>query len=152
MKVLKNQSGKNNGHWKGGRYIESQGYIRILKPEHHRANNIGYVCEHILVAEKVLGKKLPVGAVVHHKNSNKQDNKKKNLVICENNIYHMYLHKRMRAYKACGNPSWLKCYICKKYDDPLNIYKNNNHGSTVHTKCRTALQRVKRREKKCIVY
>lgn len=53
--------------------------------------------EHIFLAEKALGRKLPEGAVVHHMNGNPLDNYTRfNLVICPNQSYHMLLHKRMR--------------------------------------------------------
>lgn len=52
--------------------------------------------EHILVAEKALGKRLPSGAVVHHVNEKRADNRPQNLVICPNEDYHRLLHKRMK--------------------------------------------------------
>lgn len=52
--------------------------------------------EHILVAERALGKKLPKGAVVHHINLDTHDNRGSNLVICPNEAYHRLLHRRMR--------------------------------------------------------
>lgn len=65
----------------------------------------GYVCIqhsgkkkmlHVLVAEKALGKSLPKGAVVHHVDRNRQNNTSTNLVVCPNQAYHLFLHKRMR--------------------------------------------------------
>ncbi len=65
--------------WKGGRRIV-RGYIRLLLPEHPRADKRGYVCEHILVWEKATGKSLPKGWVVHHLNGIRGDNRPVNLV------------------------------------------------------------------------
>ena len=52
--------------------------------------------EHIVVAEKALGKPLPKGARVHHVNLDTHDNRRRNLVICPDEAYHQLLHKRMR--------------------------------------------------------
>src|SRR5579863_7819191 len=55
------------------------------------------VREHIYLAEKALGRKLPEGAVVHHMNEDGTDNHTPfNLVICPDRAYHNLLHTRMR--------------------------------------------------------
>jgi hypothetical protein len=69
-------------------------YVRVLMPDHPR-NRSRYVFEHILVAEKALGKHLPPGAVVHHVDEDGLNNKPWNLVICQDNAYHRFLHKRL---------------------------------------------------------
>ena len=56
--------------------------------------------EHVAVAEKSLGKPLPPGAVVHHVNEDKLDNRNSNLVICPDRAYHNALHAKMRAQSA----------------------------------------------------
>lgn len=73
------QKGKNNPNWKGGRNLDSDGYIRLLKPKHPRANG-GYVFEHIVIWEKAHNKKLPKGWVIHHLNGIKDDNRIENLL------------------------------------------------------------------------
>ena len=92
--------GENNPSWNGGKFIDGHGYVRILRPDHPEANNKGYINEHRLIAEEVLGKSLPSGAVMHHVNGDKTDNRRKNLVICQDENYHGLLHKRQRAIKA----------------------------------------------------
>lgn len=100
-------------------------------------------CEHILLAETVLGRSLGKNEVVHHVDGNKLNNAPSNLVICTRS-YHALIHQRMRAIEASGNPNWRKCQICKKYDDPLNLYIGT--GITIfHRFCKNERER-KRRE------
>jgi hypothetical protein len=55
------------------------------------------VLEHVMLAEKALGKKLPPKTVIHHMNGIKDDNfTPLNLVICPDQAYHMLIHKRTR--------------------------------------------------------
>ena len=91
----KGRSGEKNGNWKGGRSKAVDGYMLILYHGHSRADSHGYVREHILVSEKALGKPLPSGVVIHHINGIKDDNRRQNLIICQDETYHRLLHKRM---------------------------------------------------------
>ena len=135
--------GENAYRWNGGVTSNNQGRILIHNPNHPRAMVRGYVLRYILVAEKALGKPLPKKAVVHHHDEKAYNDKNKNLVICEDNGYHLLLHKRMRAYQSCGNASWLKCSICKKYDYPKNLYTPPRGGSSYHKKCKSEYQKTR---------
>lgn len=134
----KGRNGKSSASWRGGKTITKDGYIRIYNPGHPRAIN-GYVLEHVLVAEKALGKALPPKAMVHHIDGNRQNNKPSNLVICESNKYHRWIHQRMRALKACGHANWRSCKYCKKYDDPKNMFVKDNQA--YHKLCSNEYQR-----------
>lgn len=134
--------GSMNPNWNGGK-TSSHGYIFILKPDHQRANHYGYVGEHTLIAEEVFGKPLPDGAVVHHVNGIKSDNRKENLVICQDENYHRLLHRKLRALKTCGHADWRKCQYCKEYDDPENLFITKN-GNVYHNKCELEYQRQRR--------
>lgn len=69
--------------------------------------------EHILIAERALGKPLPKGAEVHHVNEDKRNNRPSNLVICQDRAYHALLHRRARVLRASGNPNTQRiCYRC----------------------------------------
>ena len=133
--------GHNPQNWSNGFTKHSSGYIQIWKPSHPRANQKGYVFEHILIVEKALGKPFPEGAEVHHLNGNVADNRPQNLVVCPNRAYHMLLHQRQRALAECGHATWRKCWICKEYDAPenLEIAKRKNNPNKlcpiVHRKC-----------------
>jgi hypothetical protein len=80
--------------------ISYHGYALVHAVDHPKADKDGYVREHVLVAERALGKFLPPGAMVHHVNEVKADNRGANLVICENHAYHQLLHRRMRKLEA----------------------------------------------------
>ncbi len=59
--------------WKGGRLIDSDGYIRIWKPKHQWPRK-GYILEHVMVMENVIGRKIRIDECVHHKDHNRQNN------------------------------------------------------------------------------
>jgi len=109
---------------------------------------------HRAIVEKVLGKPLPEGAQIHHVDGNRHNNANSNLVVCPSTSYHWLLHKRQRAYDACGNPNWMMCRLCKKWDDPKNmhVYTPRNRNPTgymqstraAHRKC-DAADTMKRR-------
>ncbi len=80
-------AGGKNKSWKGGRGLDN-GYISIRIGKRQRKR------EHVLIAEKVLGRKIKKGEVIHHINGIKSDNRNRNLIICTNS-YHVYLHNKM---------------------------------------------------------
>ena len=73
--------GPNNKNWKGGKYIDKNGYVYILQPNHPNANLKGYVFEHRFIMEKHLGRILGKKEFVHHKNGIKNDNRLENLSV-----------------------------------------------------------------------
>ena len=60
-------AGSLNGNWRGGRTRHKAGYVMIRIANHPRASS-GYVFEHILVAEEILGRYLVDGETVYHIN------------------------------------------------------------------------------------
>lgn len=79
--------------YKAGNYV-SEGYTMV-----HLGKN-EYKAEHVLMAEKALGKPLPPGAEVHHVDRDKSNNNTKtkwNLVVCPDHSYHALLHRRAVA-------------------------------------------------------
>lgn len=99
--------------WKGGRQTH-EGRVLIRLPQHPQAHRRGYVFEHVLVAERALGKLLPRGVVVHHVDENPLNNANVNLAILPSQGYHVSLHARLRILKAGGDP-WTQriCCTCK---------------------------------------
>lgn len=76
---------------------------------------------HRVIAERALGHSIPLTAQVHHVNEDKADPSPGNLVLCNDAAYHKLLHLRQRALDACGNANWLRCKMCKQYDEPANL-------------------------------
>jgi len=68
-------------YWKGGRTINTQGYVLIRMPSHPNTTCGGYVLEHRLVMEKKLGRYLKSWEEVHHINGKRDDNRDENLFL-----------------------------------------------------------------------
>jgi hypothetical protein len=84
------------GHYKGGKNRSSSGYIYVLSPNHPRHTRDGYVFEHILVAEKKIGRYLKKGELVHHIDGDHANNNPNNLMVMTKQE-HQLLHARLRA-------------------------------------------------------
>ncbi len=82
-----------------------KGYVHLYAPNDPNAHTNGFIAEHILVAQAALGKPLPTRSVVHHVNGVRTDNRNSNLVICQDNTYHFFLHRRARVVAMGGNPN-----------------------------------------------
>lgn len=80
LKKICQKKGEDSPSWKGGRRIE-EGYVLIYLPDHPKAKSNGYVREHTVIMEKVLGRSLHKDENVHHKNGNKEDNRIENLEL-----------------------------------------------------------------------
>lgn len=76
----KGKFGSASAGWRGGRHIRN-GYVYTYARGHPNATKDGYVMEHRLVMESVLGRQLLSQENVHHKNGIKDDNRVENLEL-----------------------------------------------------------------------
>jgi hypothetical protein len=91
--------GRKSINWKGGKYIDNDGYMLILSRTHPNANNQGYVREHRLIMEKHLGRILLKSEIVHHINNDKKDNRIENLMLFSSCGEHIKYHSQIKNIK-----------------------------------------------------
>lgn len=150
----------NMGNQKSVRYLN--GYRVIYLPSHHRAMNSenwkGYVYEHIVVAESVLGRNLLNDELVHHLDGDRSNNRSCNLLVLPRSE-----HSKIEHWLLCGAPSakadgknrmnsgkpkWAKpdyCTICGITLQGTQINCCSNECSNLYR------QKVKRPSKECLI-
>lgn len=93
-------------------------YNYVKLPNHPRCDNDGYVYEHIVVAERKLGRMLKSGEVVHHVDGNKKNNNPDNLMVFASDSDHIKYHhggtavKDNDVYKCLSKDRRKSCTIC----------------------------------------
>lgn len=108
-KISDGNKGRKAWNWNNGKR-KSRGYMKVLKPNHLRADSKGYVDEHILVAEEMLGRGLEFygklhrnNEIVHHIDCNGLNNDPENLYICSKSkhpmIHNKFGHMTGELYK-----------------------------------------------------
>ncbi|OPY70007.1 MAG: hypothetical protein A4E63_01743 [Syntrophorhabdus sp. PtaU1.Bin050] len=87
--------GSNNSQWNGGVTFHT-GYKLLKRRTHPKANNHGYVPEHRLVMEKILGRPLKNEEIVHHCNGDRLDNRPYNLRLFTTKGEHTAFHNKLK--------------------------------------------------------
>jgi len=82
-------------YWKSypNRIISFHGYILIKKWSHPFASKQGYVAEHRLIAESILGRYLTKKEIIHHIDENRSNNDPDNLYLFPNKGQHANYHR-----------------------------------------------------------
>lgn len=114
------------GHQARGRTIKS-----------YRMTSAGgrFELAHRYRAAVALGKPLPPRVVVHHADGSRREDAQ--LVLCENQAYHMLLHARMRVVAAGGNPNTDKiCWRCRKVKSKAEFPPNRGEADGISGQCR----------------
>lgn len=117
------------------RFLDSNGYYYVYMPDHHRAKQNGCVAEHILVAERKLGRPLRDGEVVHHEDENKTNNSEDNLYVFVSAAAHSSFHSGGKRFPV--GDAWdtervlhdIECLVCKtisKREKPKTSMKQEN--------------------------
>ena len=104
------RKGENHPSWRGGLRLGGQNgaYITIHKPEHPFANSSGYVLQHRLVSEEMLGRYLSPEEVPHHLNGDTKDNCWSNIIVLSNQASHVRLHKHLEQQASEKDAEWEK--------------------------------------------
>lgn len=122
-------------------YITNQGYVFKFAPDHPRTSTRGYVLEHILVMESVIGGPIPEGMVVHHRDKVKTNNDPSNLQLMTAKD-HSKLHALLNASQLGAENR--RCSYCKMVDHISNMSVNTASRHYFHRKCKSAYWKLHR--------
>lgn len=136
--IYKHLNGKNydnrssnicpiRGYLNNGKTILN-GYIAIYMPEHKKSFSNGCVYEHVIVAEKILGRELTEEECVHHKDHNRQNNEEDNLMVFATSSDHAFYHGGANIIKREDG-----AYIAIK-DDSIFVKSFKNKNKTTQCK------------------
>ncbi len=145
-----NQKGKLNNHWKGGSYVDAEGYVLVHTPEHPNAQANGYIRRARLTLSQHLGRPLISFEIAHHKNGDRADDRVENLEL-RTASQHSKNHRiakwnkqhpdgELRVCRTCGKVAWTTCDLEDFSFDPKSLHSRQNE-------CKVCCNSRKMREK-----
>lgn len=113
-------------------------FTPVTSSGHMRRTQAPRYLLHELIAMKAFGRSLPSSSVIHHADGNPSNNANTNLVICQDQAYHMLLHALQRVLNAGGNPHTDKlCATCKTpKSKAAEFTRNASTWDGLHPECR----------------
>jgi len=102
-----------------GTFIDQWGYVMVKTSSLPGA--MAYTAQHVLVAEKTLGRPLIRGEVVHHIDGDKQNNDPDNLFVCNRSI-HRAVHRSLEVLACQLVRNGLLIFVNGKY-----LWNENSH-------------------------
>lgn len=96
-KLWKNKEYKNHMKKIHRKKVSKRGnYLQIYYPQHPRVNERGYVYQHIIIMEKIIGRYLKPKEIIHHIDGNRYNNSENNLMLFKSRGQHINFHRRNR--------------------------------------------------------
>ena len=127
------RAGRDHSAWKGGRVLDKTGYVLILAPLHpHARSPRGYIGEHRLLVEVLLGRYLKREEVVDHIDGNMMNNHPDNLRLFPCNADHL-------AWTLRGKERRIR-HDNPEYDDSKSIQKNRQYPNETDTLAQCPLE------------
>lgn len=127
--------------------MSNEKYQLVYFPNHPRSHVNGCVYEHIIVAEKILGRALSQEEVVHHEDENKRNNVDTNLIVFRTNADHIRFHKTgIREKQPDGiytSPEVVYHYKCKMCG--VNFTRRFNNLTYCSSSCSSKSLNITRR-------
>ena len=93
--ILRPESGVNSRNRNFYTKQYRSGYPVTFLPEHPRANNLGYVFDHILTIEKRTGKTPSLKEPIHHKDLDRTNSEDANLYLSRSHSDHQRAHNSL---------------------------------------------------------
>lgn len=124
--------GKSNPNWKGGKSINSSGYVVIRIDGKKKL-------EHVHLMEKKIGRRLSRNEVVHHKNDDKTDNRLQNLELLT-----ISAHMKLHHPKGIAFSRQARTVTCRFCMTEIQVY--STHKATRFVCKKPDCQRKKQRE------
>lgn len=107
-----------------GRKINNQGYVLLKIPTHPYSMSNGYIFEHRVVFEIIIGKYLGNDVVIHHLNEVKNDNRFGNLSLMERGEHTRKHHLGSKRSQEARNNNSIAQIKLNKTGTKHHGYKN----------------------------